>query len=304
MPEPIAYLRGQWIPASQAVIPVYDAGFVLGATVTEQLRTFRGELFRLPEHLERLRASLELSGIEPQESLSDIADIAARIVAHNFPLVDPDDDLGLCIFITPGPYAAMAEGDRSPPTVGLHTYRLPFHLWSEMYRNGAALRTTAIQQIPPTSLPPALKCRSRMHYFIADRAAAKEQPGSRALLLDQQGNVSEASTANVVAFYPREGLVSPPIEHVLPGISLQVLKELAGRLGIAFVARELTADEFAAASEGFLTSTPNCLLPATQLNGRPIGTGKPGEVFQQLLQAWNEMVGFNIADQAARFSRR
>ena len=52
----------------------------------------------------------------------------------------------------------------------------------------------------------------------------------------------------MVAFYPREGLVSPPIEHVLPGISLQVLKELAGRLGIAFVARELTADEFAAAS--------------------------------------------------------
>jgi branched-chain amino acid aminotransferase len=135
-----------------------------------------------------------------------------------------------------------------------------------------------------------------MHYFIADRAAAKEQPGSRALLLDQQGNVSEASTANVVAFYPREGLVSPPIEHVLPGISLQVLKELAGRLGIAFVAREIGSDEFATASEGFLTSTPNYLLPATQLNGRPIGTEKPGEVFHQLLQAWNEMVGFNIAD--------
>src|SRR4029079_18600733 len=132
----MAYHRGQWIPASQAVIPVYDAGFVLGATVTEQLRTFRGELFRLPEHLERLRASLELSGIEPQESLNDMADIAARVVAHNFQLVDPDDDLGLCIFITPGPYAAMAEGDRSPPTVGLHTYRLPFHLWAELYRIG------------------------------------------------------------------------------------------------------------------------------------------------------------------------
>jgi branched-chain amino acid aminotransferase len=304
VPEPIVYLRGQWIAASQAAIPVYDAGFVLGATVTEQLRTFRGELFRLPEHLERLRASLELSGIEPQESLNDIADIADRTVAHNFPLVHPDDDLGLCIFITPGPYAAMAEGDSSPPTVGLHTYQLPFHLWSETYRYGVALRTTPIQQIPSTSLPPALKCRSRMHYFIADRAAAKEQPGSRAVLLDQQSHVSEASTANIVAFFPHEGLVSPPIEHVLPGISLQVLKELAGRLGIPFVARELTADEFAAAGEGFLTSTPNCLLPATQLNGRPIGTGKPSDVFQQLMQAWNELVGFNIADQAKRFSRR
>jgi branched-chain amino acid aminotransferase len=304
VPEPIAYLRGQWIPASQAAVPVYDAGFVLGATVTEQLRTFRGELFRLPEHLERLHASLELSGIEPQESLSDLADIAVRLVSQNFALVDSNDDLGLCIFMTPGPYAAMAEGDRSPPTVGLHTYRLPFHLWAEMYRAGAALRTTAIQQIPATSLSPALKCRSRMHYFIADRAAAKAQSGSRALLLDHRGHVSETSTANVVAYFPSEGLVSPPIEHVLPGISLQVLKELAGRLGIAFISREMTADEFAHAAEAFLTSTPNCLLPVTQFNGRPIGAGKPGDVFQQLLRAWNEMVEVDIASQAERFSRR
>jgi branched-chain amino acid aminotransferase len=304
VPEPIAYLRGQWIPASQAAVPVYDAGFVLGATVTEQLRTFRGELFRLPEHLERLRASLELSGIEPQESLSDLADIAVRLVSQNFTLADPDDDLGLCIFVTPGPYAAMAEGDRSPPTVGLHTYRLPFHLWSEMYRTGSALRTTAIQQIPATSLPPALKCRSRMHYFIADRAAAKAQPGARALLLDHRGHVSETSTANAVAYFPSEGLVSPPIEHVLPGISLQVLKELAGRLEISFISREMTADEFAHAAEAFLTSTPNCLLPVTQFNGRPIGAGQPGDVFQQLSRAWNEMVEVDIAGQARRFSRR
>ena len=103
MPEPIAYLRGQWIPASQAAVPVYDAGFVLGATVTEQLRTFRGELFRLPEHLERLRASLELSGIEPQESLSDLADIAVRLVSQNFALVDSNDDLGLVYFRHPWP---------------------------------------------------------------------------------------------------------------------------------------------------------------------------------------------------------
>src|SRR5262249_20880402 len=108
--EPIAYLNGQLIPAAQASVPVYDAGFVLGATVTEQLRTFGGELFRLPEHLARLKTSLETAGIQPRESLTDLAEIAGRLVAHNFPLADREDDLGLCIFITPGPYAAMAEG--------------------------------------------------------------------------------------------------------------------------------------------------------------------------------------------------
>ena len=63
-----------------------------------------------------------------------------------------------------------------------------------------------------------------------------------------------------VAFFPHEGLVSPPIEHVLPGISLQVLKELAGRLGIAFVSREMTADEFAACRRGI--SNQHAQLPA------------------------------------------
>jgi len=303
--EPLAYLNGQLLPASQAAIPVYDAGFVLGATITEQLRTFRGEIFRLPEHLARLHASLKIAGIEPRESLSDFADIAHRLVQHNKALVHSDDDLGLCIFITPGLYTAMAEGIESDaPTVGLHTYQLPFQLWADKYNLGVALRTTSVQQVPPACWPAALKCRSRMHYFLADQEAAKLEPGSRALLLDQRGFVSETSTANVVAYFDHEGLISPPISQVLPGISLQVIKELAGRLSIAFINRDISADEFARSPEAFITSTPNCILPVTRFNGKPIGDGKIGAIFQKLLAAWNEMVGFDIADQARRFARR
>lgn len=303
MIEPLAYLNGQLIPASQASVPVYDAGFVLGATITEQLRTFRGELFRLPEHLERLKTSLETAGIEPRESLIDLADIGSRLVANNFAQMDAEDDLGLCIFVTPGPYAALAEriGERSA-TVGLHTFRLPFHLWADKYAQGVSLRTTAIQQVPSSCWPAALKCRSRMHYFLADQEAARAEEGARALLLDQRGLVSETSTANVLIYLQDVGLVSPPIAGVLPGISLQVVTELANRLGIPFVNRELTAEEFAKADEAFLTSTPNCLLPVTRFNSKPIGSGKPGAVFKKLLGAWNEMVGFDIAVQAGRFA--
>jgi branched-chain amino acid aminotransferase len=303
--EPLAYLNGQLLPAAQAAIPVFDAGFVLGATITEQLRTFGGELFRLPEHLARLHASLETAGIQPRESLHDFADIASRLVAQNKSLIDADDDLGLCIFVTPGFYTAMAEGVRDDgPTVGLHTYRLPFHLWADKYAAGVALRTTPIQQVPSECWPASLKCRSRMHYFLADQEAAKAEPGSRALLLDEHGLVSEASTANVVAYYQDEGLVSPPTSHALPGISLEVVKELGGRFSIPFVARDLTPNEFGRSDEAFLTSTPNCLLPVITFNGKPIGGGKPGTIFQKLLAAWNEMIGLDIAAQAGRFSRR
>jgi branched-chain amino acid aminotransferase len=302
--EAIAYLNGQLIAASRAAISLVDAGFVLGATVTEQLRTFRGELFRLPEHLERLKHSLEIVGIQPRESLTDIAEIAQRIARHNFALVAPGDDLGLCIFTTPGGYVAMAEEQVGTPTVGLHSYRLPFHLWAEKYDNGVALVTTPIQQVPADCWPAELKCRSRMHYYLADQQAARVEAGARALLLDHEGFVSETSTANVVAHFPNEGLVSPPRSQVLPGISLQVLIELAGRLGISFVERQIREGDLATADELMLTSTPNCILPVARLNGRQIGKQPAGPIFTQLLRAWNEMAGFDIAAQARRFTSR
>jgi branched-chain amino acid aminotransferase len=302
--EPLAYLNGQVLPASQAVVPVYDAGFVLGATVTEQLRTFGGEIFRLPEHLERLKHSLERAEIQPEVGVVEMAEIGQRLVAHNRGLIDSADDLGLCIFVTPGPYAAMAEGDAAGPSVGLHTYRLPFQLWEKYYQAGVSLATTAVEQVPAACWPAELKCRSRMHYFLADRLAAKQFPGARALLLDAAGRVMETSTANVVVYLKGEGFVSPPISQILPGISLQVMTELAGSLQLPIVKRTLLPDEVATADEVFITSTPNCILPVTRFNGQPIGIGQPGKIFKQILSAWNDLVGLDIAGQAKRFAQR
>jgi diguanylate cyclase (GGDEF)-like protein len=304
MSQPLAYLNGQLIRASDAAVPVYDGGFVLGSTVTEQLRTFGGQIFRLEGHLARLAHSLQISGIQPRESIEDLAEIAVRLAAENFRFSDPDDDLGLCIFITPGPYAAMAEGDISGPTVCLHTYRLPFFLWADAYQRGVSLRTTPIKQVPRDCWPAELKCRSRMHYYLADRLAASAEPGARALLLDDDGFVCETSTANVLAYYPGEGLISPPQKKVLPGISLHVTEEIAGRLGIAWKHRDSSVEELARAQEVFLTSTPNCILPVTRLSGAPVGKGQPGPTFAKLLSAFNDTVGLDIAAQARRFAIR
>src|SRR5262249_17288672 len=153
MSQPLAYLNSQLIRASDAAIPVYDGGFVLGSTATEQLRTLGGQIFRLEDHLARLAHSLQISGIEPRETIEDLAEIAVRVVAGNSGLIDPDDDLGLCIVITPGPYVAMAEGAADGPTVCLHTYCLPFFLWADAYERGVSLRTTPIKQVPPGCWP-------------------------------------------------------------------------------------------------------------------------------------------------------
>lgn len=298
MSEPIAFLNGEWIPASAAAISVNDAGFVQGTAVAEQLRTFGGKLFRLKEHLARLARSLEIVGIELGMTLEDVATAAERLAAHNYALLPPGDDLGLSIVVTPGVYATFAASAAGRPTVCVHSYPLPFHRWAKKYREGERLVTTAVEQVPGQCWPAELKCRSRMHYYLADRQAAAIDPQARALLLDDHGLVAEASTANVLVYRDGEGLVSPPLSKILHGISLSVAEELAAGLGIPFLERDLRIEEVASADEVLLTSTSVCILPVTQLNGRPIGGCRPGKTFSALMAAWSRLVGLDIVAQA------
>ncbi|NQT17054.1 MAG: aminotransferase class IV, partial [Planctomycetes bacterium] len=217
MDEPQAYLNGRFLAASSAALSLTDAGFVLGAAVAEQVRTFAGKLFRLDDHLARLEQSLDTIGVDPGATREEISGIAEELVARNHRLLEPGDDLGLSIFVTPGPYGAYASPAAAHPTVCLHTYLLPFRLWAGKYRAGQALVTTDVEQVSPKSWPASLKCRSRMHYYLADRQAAAIEPGARALMLDSEGRVVEASTANVMIFNDGEGLVAPPAAGVLPG---------------------------------------------------------------------------------------
>lgn len=304
MAEPIAFSNGRFLPASQLSIAVHDTGFVQGVAVAEQLRTFGGKLFRLEEHLQRLAHSLEIVGVDPGLPLTKLGETAREVAAHNHSLLAAGDDLGLSIFVTPGPYSTFAPSGSAAPTVGMHTYPLPFRLWSKLYDQGQPLVTTRIRQVPPECWPSELKCRSRMHYYLADREARAIEPGSRALLLDLHDHVTEASSANMVAYFPERGIVSPPRERILPGVSVAVLEELAGRIGVPFLHRDLTVAEVAAANEVMLCSTSPCVWPCSRLNDRPFAGGPSGQVVRQLLSAWSDLVGLDIVAQAKEFAGR
>ncbi len=298
MTDRVAYFNGEFSPDSALAISIDDLGFVQGACVSERLRTFGGRLFRLDEHLQRLANSLQILNLKPAESLTQIGQIAEQLVTHNRHGLPAEDDLGLSLFVTPGIPAS------NQVTIGLHTYPLPFGQWCQYYTQGQALTETGIRQIPPSCWPPALKCRSRMHYYLADQRAQQIDAGSRAVLLDQDGFVSEASTANLVMYCEAEGLISPPLEKILPGVSLSVLAELAGRQEIDMHYRDFTLEELAGADEILLCSTSPCVWPVTRLNGRPTRGHSARPLSKRLLVAWSELVGLNIAEQACRFATR
>jgi len=299
----LAYLNGQFVSEESLSVPIYDAGFVQGVTVAEQLRTFGGKLFRLDRHLERLRRSLEIiriSGID----LASISDAAQELASHNHKLMAPGDDLGLSLFVTPGPYSTFAPPGPHVPMIGMHTYPIPFHLWNDKYTIGERLIVSSVRQVPNNCWPLELKCRSRMHYYLADREAREREPGARALLLDQDDFIAEASTASVILYRNGEGFLSPPREKVLPGVSVGVLEELAREMGFAFLHRDLTVDDAHSADEVILCSTSPCLLPVVSLDGRPIGAGVAGAVARQVVAAWSRLVGLDLVEQAKRFAKR
>ncbi len=298
MDQITVFLNGKWVPNSELHISVDDAGFLLGATVTERLRTFGGRVFRLDEHIDRLRNSLKIVGLDSDTISDQVATAVPEFLRRNQSLIDSGDDWSIIAFATPG---ATGSGR---PTVCVHGYPLPFKSWASKYETGVQVIVSQIRQLPPNCLPPELKCRSRMHYYLADREAAAREPGARAILLDQDGFVAEATTANVVVFREGEGFVSPPHDNILLGVSLGVVQELAARIEVPFITRRLTVDEFCSADEALLTSTSICALPIVECNGNHIGNGEPGPVYRRMLSAWNDLVGLDIANQARRYSAR
>jgi branched-subunit amino acid aminotransferase/4-amino-4-deoxychorismate lyase len=298
--EPLVYLNGRLVPAAEARLAVYDAGVVQGATVAEQTRTFRHRPYLVGDHLDRLFRGLRYAHMDVGLSKEELATISEEVLAHNARLIDADDDLGLIQFVTAGEYATYAGMSgwppRTAPTVCVHTYPLPFGLWAGKMRTGAHLLTPSVRNVPPQCWDPQLKCRSRMHYYLAEREVRSVDPEAYALLLDLDGHVTETNAANFL-MVERGTIVSPLAAKVLPGISRATVIELAAKLGIPFVERDVPVASAQHAEEAFLSSTPYCLLPVTRINGAAIGDGRPGPVYRQLLEAWGRAVGMDIERQ-------
>jgi branched-subunit amino acid aminotransferase/4-amino-4-deoxychorismate lyase len=297
--EPIAYLAGGFLPASAAKLSLADLG-LQGMAVTETVRTFGHHLFRLDEHLDRLALSLELARIDFPSSLAEMRSIAEQLVEQNARLIAPTGDLGLTVFVTAGPNPTYLGGRpaelQAGPSLGMHTWPLPFERWAERLRTGQHLVTPAVRQLPRETLDPRVKSRSRLHWHLAGRQAQDFDPAAAALLLDANGCVTETATANFF-IVTNGGILTPRTGTTLAGVSQRVVRELAAARGISYGEADLRPENVLAADEAFTSSTPYCLLPVCRFNGHLIGEGCPGTVYSELLAAWSARVGVDIAQQ-------
>ncbi len=300
MSETIVYLNGKLVPEADAHISIYDMAVVLGATLTEMTRTFNRKPFRLGDHLKRLFRSLRYARIDIGMTPEELAGVTMQVVEHNARLLEDGGEMGIVHFVTGGEFheyvGSAGRAPRVSPTVCIHTFPIPFHYFAEKLQHGAHAVTPSIRKIPAQCVDPKIKCRSRMNFFLAEKEVALVDPEAICLMLDLDGNVTEGTGSNF--FIVENGtLVSPPRDIILWGISRQTVLELAGQMGIPVEERLFQVHDVMNADEAFTTTTPYCIAPVTRINGVPIGKGKPGPMYQRIVDAWSRLVGVDIVRQ-------
>jgi branched-subunit amino acid aminotransferase/4-amino-4-deoxychorismate lyase len=258
-------------------------------------RTYQHRPFRLERHIGRLTSSLTALGFRQRWTADDLHKAAESIVQNNVRQISAKQDLGIVLFSTAGSNPTYLAGVGDQTTTVIHTFVLPFQLWRTSLQKGVRLRIPDIRQIPDDCFPVEHKVRNRLHWWLADQQAAKLEPGSKALLLDHSGFITETSTS---CFYlVHEGRISTSDRGVLRSLSSEIVEELASALQIPFSRRQISVDELSTADEAFLSSTPIGLLPVSHIDGRPYQLPQSNSVFMRLMEKWETLTGTNPARQ-------
>ena len=284
----LAYLNGKKVPAADARVSVFDLGFTMGVSVTEQIRTYRRQTPLIERHLDRLFGGLEIIGLAPSLSREELTAQVSDLITENGRELAAEDELGIGICITPGLASAFGQTNDGSTTL-VYTYELKSADRASAIERGIRLTSVATTEVPASSIPKALKCRSRMHYYLAEQEARAADPNSRALLHDQDGFVAEGTTATVIMVSDSE-IIAPLKEAVLPGVTLGYALELAEQLGIPVSRRDITKAELESADEVMWLTTPVAIVPVTHVNGRTINGGESGGITQRLTEAWESVL--------------
>lgn len=297
-PQHRVYINGSLVPRDEATISVFDSAVMLGDTVTESTRTFAHRPFKLEQHVDRLYKSLKVARIDPGMSRDEMIALSLRVLETNLPLLGPDDDCWLVHNISRGLSVAGADPtvQRSPATVIIFTQPMILTDWARFYLEGCHAVTPMSRAVPPQSLDARIKNRSRMAYTLAEIEVKLVDPQAQGLLLDLDGNVAENKGGNF--FIVTDGVLrTPTTRNALAGISRATVLELAAQLGIPAQETDIQLYDVYTADEAFFTSTPYSIMPATRINGLPVGDGEVGPITKRLLAEWSELVGVDIVAQ-------
>ena len=295
----LVYINGEFFAPEDAKISIFDAAVMLGDTVTESTRTFAHRPFKLDQHIDRLYKSLKVTRIDPGMSSAEMTDVTLHVLETNLPRMVAHEDCWIVHNISRGRFIAGADPtqQRSMATIMIHTQPMILTDWARFYVDGCHAVTPFSRAMPGQALDARIKNRSRMAYTLAEIEVKLVDPQAQGILLDMDGNVAENKGGNFFIF--ADGVLkTPPTRNALDGVSRATVLELADEIGIPTQVVDFQLYDIYTADEAFFTSTPYCIMPATRINGLPVGNGQVGAVTKRLLAAWSDLVGVDIVAQA------
>ena len=266
------YLNGEFMPVENAMVSVMDRGFLFGDGVYEVIPVYSHKPFRLDQHLRRLQVSLDGIRLANPKTQEEWAQMVYRMIEH----ADYADQ-SLYLQITRG--ADSKRNHAFPavvrPTIFMMSEALIPPAPEQCEKGVAAVSAVDIRWLHCNLKTTALLANCLLRQLAVDAGCAET-------VLLRDGFLSEGAASNIFAV--KSGILLAPIKShlMLPGITYDVVLELAARHGLRAEVRDVLEEEVRSADELWLTSSTKEVLPIVTLDGKPVGKGVPGQVYKNM----------------------
>ena len=277
------YVNGTITPADQAVVPVYDHGFVYGEGVYETLRTYNLVPFLFDRHMRRLRQSAE-------RILLDVPfddETMLRWIDQTIAAAGDLSEAYIRILHTRGVGDLTYDLSATPKPTTVIIVK-PFEGYpARVYNDGIRISLVEMLRNHPQSVNPIIKSNNLMNNALAMQAAYRSG-AEEALMCNYRGELTECSQSNF--FMVRGGAALTPRSEagILEGVTRAFIFELGRELGIDVREETLTPKDLETADEMFITSTTRDLSPVVNIDGRLVGSGKPGPITARLTALYQQ----------------
>jgi len=282
--EPFVYIDGEYYPKSKAKIGVFDHGLLYGDGVFEGIRAYNGVVFKLKEHIDRLYQSAHALMLQMPLTKEQMTEAVLETLRKN-----KMKDAYIRLVVTRGVGDLGLDPRKCPkPTVIVITGGIVLH-GDEAKMKGVTTLISWVRRHPVDATSHEIKSLNYLNSVMA-KIEANIAGVDEAVCLDKNGFVAEGVGENIFIVKNGRLLTPPSCSGALPGITAQVVKKLAAKLGYEVEETNITPYQLLNANEAFFSGTAAEIVPIREVNKRQIGEGKPGPVTKRLMAAFQKTV--------------
>ena len=273
MSERIAYVKGRFVPESEANVSILDRGFLYGDGVYDASRTFNGQPWHLRGHIDRLYLSCRYARLDPGMSADEMEALTMELIERNRGVYAEGEEFRINHWVTRGGgVSSAATHTHGAHTVVIFTLPMDYSRYAHGYREGVPSVVTGVRRIPPECIEPRAKVGNKMNHVQAEFQA--QEAGAWPIMLDMNGFVAEGSSYN--CFFVRDGELLTPTDHnCLVGVTRTHVIDMAKELGIPVRETNLTRYDLLIADEAFHTGNSICILPVSSSTEPRWRTARP-----------------------------